>query len=272
MGGSYYPAVRRLPVSLLAAISFWLSLSVTAFSAGTVDQFDIVGIKLGMTPEEASQALQAHGVKKSAIEETRQVFSYSDGLNPQKTEGFIFSMSGGLSETVDGKRKFDSITLYFSPPPKGGRVIAIQRVIENKVNPVTRGQFREALIQKYGPAENDSASTPEWLFGTGTKACRSYSPPSEFKKGIVREVYVTSGSKIFLDRFRKPQVNALEECANQLRYQIGAPADRPAMRVTAFMADIQSWVGDEMAANEWVSGLAAEAAAKREGAGEGPAL
>lgn len=241
-------------------------LSGTTFAA-SADAFDIVGIRLGMTPEQTLTALRAHRVKESTIDVSRQVFQYSDGLkHDYKTPDFVYMVVAAKDDIVDGKRRTDTFNLFFSPPPQGGRLVAISRVIANRIDPTTNGQFLDALVAKYGEPTERQAGLYRWLFGDGTKACRDYNLP-DAKKGILRDVYIG-----FPDRFRNAQVKSLNECANQLQYSVGSMADQPATRVTAYMTDVQSWVKAEHATNEWLSSLAAEAAAKRKAQGQGPQL
>lgn|SRR5690606_33174706 len=261
-------SVRRWPALLFLAPLIWLSSIGIAHSD---DGFDIVGLRLGMTPEEALQAMRAHGVKQSTINESRQVFSYGDGLESFKTKDFIHSLVGMVDEFVDGKRRTDTFNLYFSPPPEGGRVVAIRRVIENQVDPITGGEFRDALVGKYGEPTERSASALRWLFGKGSKNCtRGYTYASDVS--MVRVVYRSAGKRIYLDQFNNPKVKSLDECANTFQYTVRAMPEQPAKWVEAIMVDVQGAVKAEQAANAWVAGLAAEAAAKRKGQGKGPKL
>lgn len=261
-------SVRRWPALLFLAPLIWLSSIGIAHSD---DGFDIVGLRLGMTPEEALQAMRAHGVKQSTINESRQVFSYGDGLESFKTKDFIHSLVGMVDEFVDGKRRTDTFNLYFSPPPEGGRVVAIRRVIENQVDPITGDEFRNALVGKYGePLERD-AHALRWLFGPGSQNCAGGYGYTE-KTSMVRSVYRSAGNRIYLDQFNNRKVKSLDDCANTLQYTVRALSDRPAKWVEAIMVDVQGAVKAEQAANAWVASLAAEAVARRKGQGKGPKL
>jgi hypothetical protein len=246
--------------------------SVFSGSAFCADKFDIVGLRLGMTPEEALKALRAHGVDESTINKSRRVFSYSDGLkHDYKTKDFLYRINAGKNASVGNQRKQDSITLIFSAPPEGGRLVGIARINNNKVDPVTATQYLDALVKKYGEPTEKQGGKYRWLFGSGTIACRGFGEPDE-RKGIAADVYARKGTSIDLTRFRNPKVTNLDQCANQLEYSVGIAGERPATRITAFMGDTQAWVKAEQATNKWLADLAEEAAEKRKGQGQGPQL
>lgn len=261
-------SVRRWRGLLFLAPLVWL------FSIGLAhadDRFDIVGLRLGMTPEQARQALLTHGVEEARIVEQRGAFTYSDGMESLQTKDFVRKISGGLRAFVDGKERSDSLVVHFSPPPEGGRVVAIWRLIENQADPLTGDEFRNALVGKYGePLERD-ASALRWLFGPGSQNCAGGYGYTE-KTSMVRSVYRSAGNRIYLDQFNNRKVKSLDDCANTLQYTVRALSDRPAKWVEAIMVDVQGAVKAEQAANAWVASLAAEAVARRKGQGKGPKL
>lgn len=248
--------------------------------------FDIVGLRLGMTPEEAFSTLEAHGIAREAIQETRMSYSYSDGLrNDYRTDDFLAHVTAGKFRVEGSRRHNDSFVLYFSPPPHGGRLVAVDRMINNQLDPVTRGELREALVAKYGVPTVEELGILNWQFGEGSKNCVSSRPngtgvglpdtSSRNRKSILDFVFAKRGTQVHLDQFRTPWVKALEDCSNVLEYK-GANTDytagNPATRVNASMVDVQAWVRAELAASEYVEGLRQEAIKKREGQGRKPAL
>jgi len=266
---------------LAVAVGLCISAVLAPHSSGAADddRFDIVGLRLGMTPEEALTALRAHGVNEESIDESRLVYNYSDGLkHDYSTEDFIYTIVGHVDDRIDGKRRTDTFKLYFSPPPEGGKLMAVQRTIENNVNPVTNAQFREAVIGKYGePALKDSVLA-HWKFGGGTENCFSSIPngigfgmPGK-DASILSSVFTRSNNQYMLDRFQNPRVTSLDDCASMLEYQIGAVDNMPATTVNARMIDVKAWVKAELAANEWVEGLRQKAIRERESQGAKPAL
>src|SRR5690606_32582169 len=196
MGCVRFP-VRRWPALLFLAPLIWLSSIGIAHSD---DRFDIVGLRLGMTPDEARQALRAHGVEESRIIEERRAFTYSDGMESLQTNDFVHKITGGVRGFVEGKVRADSLVIHFSPPPEGGRVVAIWRLIENQADPVTGDEFRNALVGKYGETLERDASALRWLFGPGSQNCTGGYGYTE-KTSMVRSVYRSAGNRIYLDQF-----------------------------------------------------------------------
>jgi hypothetical protein len=270
----------------IAAGFFALSAFAAAATAAADDAgFDIVGLKLGMTPEEVRQALVAYGVPPEQIQEARMSYVYSDGLkHDYSTEDFLVTLMGGKLERVNGARREDSLLIYFSPPPQGGRLVGIERLLQNRVDPVTKGELREALIGKYGPATAEAGGVMHWRIG-GAANCLSSSPngigvrlpepTGRNRKSILEMVYQQPGGQLRLDLFQDRRVKSLEECGSMLEYH-GPSGDytagQPATRVSATMIDVQAWVAAELAANEYVEALRQEAIKKREGQGNKPAL
>lgn len=275
--------MARLKMLALAA-----SFSVSAFCflplthAADADKFEIVGLKLGMTPEQALTVLRAHKVKEESISVSRLSYRYDDGLKSYSTEEFTHVISAEVNEQVNGVRRTDTFNLYFSPPPEGGKLVAMIRTIENRVDPVTTGQFRDALAGKYGEPTVKTGGILNWKFGGGTKNCVSSSPngvgikiphPTYRKnESILDLVLIRAGNQYTLDRFRTPRVTSLEDCASMLEYSIGSMDSKPATSVSAKMIDVKSWVKAELAASKWVDNLRQAAIKKREGAGNKPPL
>lgn len=263
-----------------------LSVSAAATTPGAdVERFDIVGLQLGMTPGQVMTALEAYGFAADRIYESRVSYMYSDGLkHDYATDDFLASITADKLEQVGGKRREESLQLYFSPPPQGGRLVGVSRLLQNRVDPVTQGQLREALVGKYGAATSEAGSVMHWRFG-GAANCLNSSPnglgvtlpvtSGRNQKSILEMVYQKPGGQLRLDLFRDRRIKSLQECGSMLEYQ-GASADytaaQPATRVTATMIDVQSWVAAELAASEYVEGLRQEAIRKREGQGNKPAL
>ena len=152
------------------------------------------------------------------------------------------------------------------------------------VDPITGGQFRQALVDKYGATSAATAGILHWRYGGGDMNCLTTNPngvnvslPStdvRQKKGILDMVYrKAGGGKYKLDLFLHSRVKNLAQCASMLEYRLGTHSDnQPASRVEATMIDVQSWVKAELAANERVDKLRSEAVEKRMGKGSKPKL
>ncbi|HUH36796.1 MAG TPA: hypothetical protein VL027_02510 [Spongiibacteraceae bacterium] len=274
----------RLNQVILAAALIASTFAISSGSqAADNSRFDMVGLTLGMTPDAALAALRTHGVNEQSIDVSRLSYRYSDGLkHDYSTDDFIHKINAHVDEHVDGKRRTDTLNLYFSPPPKGGRLVAVRRTIENRVNPITTGQFRQAVLDKYGQPAADVSGVLNWKFGGGDRNCISNSPngtgiplpETSYRKSqsILDFVYHRSASQYDLNRFRAPRVSALEECASMLEYRIKAGDQYPATNVSAYLIDVRGWVNAELAAGAWVDGLRRDAVQRREGAGGKPAL
>ncbi len=272
------PFLKKITSSV--SVILFTGMMAHAALAADNEKFDIVGLTLGMTAEEAVQALREYGVDPQSISETRMAYHYSDGVNHDfKTEDFLHSVTAGKSEVVsNGKRQSDSLILTFSPPPAGGRLVGVQRLIKNEIDPITAKEFRAAVIGKYGEPQATSFAAMNWKFGGGTQNCVSNDTkgmgirmPGR-NKSILDLVHPNPGTGYRLDRFIVARVKSLDQCANMLEYTIAAQGDMPATSITAMMIDVQSWVKAELAAGEEVEKLRKAAVEKRVGGGKKPAL
>lgn len=102
---------------------------------------DILGMKLGMTPDEIKAALQASDLKFQ-IREIPMTLKDLPGAN---WLGSISAIRHG------GDARSDEIRVDFPPPPHETRAVLITRLIQYAVNagPLTR-EVESALVQKYG--------------------------------------------------------------------------------------------------------------------------
>lgn len=130
--------------SALLAVS---ALLFVALPSRAAPDWDIVGIRLGMTPAQARAALQTHAPKAEVTEFTRQ-FSYNDGVKDQPLPGFLGSITvsqapaPGSSETLE---------VMFSAPPMEPRAIRVIRTLTMPGDPVPLERAMTSLTQKYGP-------------------------------------------------------------------------------------------------------------------------
>ena len=241
--------------------SFLRLLSVIGFvfvcNSSNAQNIDIVGLKLGMTVAEAKAALLAYRVDP-AIQEQRQYFTYSDGVNHNlKTEDFVTSI--GATRQADSN---DNFSVFFSPGPKGGRVVAVIRTVASPNNPPVRSKYRDALIKKYGPPTTEGISTIQWDFPAGKIQCiagpvGTYAPT---QPSILKKIYQANiGSRDA--PFHHRNVQSLSDCSSYLTYAMPSGDSSLVTQATAVMVDVGGTAEGELAANEWVAGLA-EAARK----------
>ena len=273
--------IKRFSAVFAICVSGILT-ATSAMAADSGSKYDVIGITLGMTVEDAKQKLRDFGIEEQSIYETRMSYSYSDGINHNfKTDDFVYRIIGANKALYkDGKQNSDSITLYFSPPPEGGRLVGLQRLMLNGIDPVTGGQFKQAVIDKYGEPTTANSNTLNWKFGSGNKNCLSASqdgtgvtlPDNNKNKSILDMVFVKRSGQYRLDLFRVSRIKNLDECANMLEFKLTATDTKPANSVTTTMIDIPSWVSAELAAGAEVERLRKAAVEKREGKGKVPAL
>ena len=270
----------RALAAIVSATACCLAPLTHAADAG---KFDVAGLTLGMSPEDALKALRVHGVNEQSISESRLAFRYSDGLkHDHSTADFTHMIVAHVDGFVDGKRRTDTFNLFFSPPPEGGKLVAVRRTIDNRVDPVTNGQFRAAVLEKYGAPTVQTSANINWQFGGGSRNCLNTSPNgigipipdagSRNGKSILDMVYARKGVQYDFSRFQTPRVASLDDCASMLQYNISPGDAQPATRVSAEMIDVKNWVNAELAAKTWVEGLRQKAVKQREGSGNKPAL
>ncbi|WP_439503864.1 hypothetical protein [Methylophaga sp.] len=251
--------------------------TVFCFSFMTTVQandFDIVGLKLGMTFEEVEKTLLDYGAKQESIQQQHQYFQYHDGAELHKTETFLHSVTAGKEVMGEKGRDQDSFIVNFSPPPEQSRVVAITRIVTTRNNPTTVGQYMAALNDKYGEAQT-IGSRLVWWFPEGKQSCYSatnlvMSPDID---QIMKSIFLSSGNQYFLDRFQNTKLTSIDDCAGYLVYEMGMlQPDAPANRVTATMIDAPTWVKANLKSMEWVEKLKTEATEARLAGSSKPTL
>jgi|ADGO01.1.fsa_nt_gi hypothetical protein len=148
--------IKRLTTALLAIVAVSASLPAAA-----APEWDLLGVKLGMTEAEVRAAFQAYD-PKAKVTAMNAALWYSDGLNNHKTEPFLDELQIELVRVA----RFQPLRVWFSGPEGEPRVIAIARQEMNTPNPPTQAQLIQALTTKYGePADqlaSGSNSNPVW--------------------------------------------------------------------------------------------------------------
>jgi hypothetical protein len=263
---SHFPqAGRRARTAAALALLAW---SVRAFAA---PDWDLLGVKLGMTEAEARAAFQAAepGGKISA---QNSAYNYSDKVNSFKTPPFLNTME----LTVTRLSIQRPLKVWFSGPLGEARVIAVARNESNLPSPATNAQFRQSLQGKYGKPTALEANGALTLWEeTGKPSCirsRGMLEIGEFAQ-------VTGGFKDL-----SQAVQMLE--AVQLRPNSGLPSDLatcgtflyyttgmdPVKSVTAGLFDVGAIMKTWREREAWVEKLETEAIRKREGQAQAPRL
>jgi hypothetical protein len=138
--------------------------------AATVPKLDIVGIRLGMTPEEATAAIKAADPKlKVDLVYTR--------LERPDTQGFTRVPHWMIAHTVgvanfhnasDGSAEV--IAVQFTTPPARSVVSKVVREVTfPRGQPVPAANLRDALHKKYGDLEDSESASMVWGFDASGK-------------------------------------------------------------------------------------------------------
>ncbi|MBU1224636.1 MAG: hypothetical protein KKA22_04685 [Gammaproteobacteria bacterium] len=149
------------------------------------EKMDVVGVRIGFSPEEALKALNAHNPGLKIAKKQDQVFSRADN-KPHPVMYFL--------ATNERPRAVERIFLTASLPP-GRRIVHVDRVVSYRIdNAPTVVATLEALRAKYGepsPGGNDAPNNRQlvWRFAMGAggnSTCSGFdlrNPPWNFSLG-----------------------------------------------------------------------------------------
>lgn len=124
------------------------------------EQFDIVGLKPGMTEPEVIAAIKAHDPTMK-ITSFQSQYNYSDGVQSFQTAPFLSKIEASQTKYNPMETLYPAkIAIWFTPPPQGGRVWGIERkeYLSNK-NPPTVSQYADALIKNTATLLSHHATT-----------------------------------------------------------------------------------------------------------------
>jgi hypothetical protein len=128
-----------------------------AVAASAPVKADIVGIKLGMSQDEAKRALQAHS-PTMRIDETRGIVN-----NVAATDYLSWVIARGAQRGSDGSG--DAIGVHFPPPPNAHRAIFVERFTGFPANQYPLFEtLKQALVKKYGAPSFASEGVMLWTF------------------------------------------------------------------------------------------------------------
>lgn len=165
--------LRRSSIPLAAC-----ALLAGATPSLAAPEWDIIGIRLGMSPEQARAAIKAHAPQAQVTDFTRQ-FSYTDGGKPRQMPGFLGSITAQQGPT----NKSETLEVMFSAPPMEQRVIRVIRTLVMVDDPLPMERAMAAVTQKYGPpprvleANNGRGNISRWV-EAGRTVCGDTSPSS----------------------------------------------------------------------------------------------
>ncbi len=133
-----------------------LAMSAWALPGFTAPDWDIVGIKLGMTEAQARAAIKAHSAQAVFNDKTLK-FTFNDGASRQETAAFLALFSARIPNPTNTS-DIENIELDFSPPPQEQRVIRVRRTMTLWKDPPALERVQDSLIQKYGKPRNSQTS------------------------------------------------------------------------------------------------------------------
>lgn len=215
--------------------------------------FDMAGIYLGMSPEEAESIIREYApdlnFKKDLIS-----FNYNALGARYKTDAFVTYMGGS---TFGGKL---SLEVRLSYPPEPLKVVGISRGDRHEDSPIPQSVYVESLIEKYGPPASDTGTvgvgqnaerTLDWPFGNGTVECFSggrvtATPP--ILNGMVQDGR----------RHPDPTPEFTQQCVSKLRYVLRG---EPVIRASGTMLDVAATAEAEFANRAWIQSLVDEKSA-----------
>lgn len=254
---------RMFGMSILAA-------AVWSGAAGADEAVDIVGIRLGMSLEEAQAAIREYDPKLALQPPVRKTLRYQAGRATRETEPFVSYVFA-----ITNKKQKDDIYVYFSLPPGEPRVVAIERMHNNFDPPISREAYRSALLEKYGepdagmhdptPDESRRQVWYQWHVGDGKQCART------FDGG--RKVEGDFGS-LSASNVEKGEVHTRLEspadCAALLTYELNYD---PLFSAKGTLIDVAGALRSEQAMQTWVDELArGDSAAAPSGAAGKPKL
>jgi len=266
-----YPSILR-SAHHRAGLVVMLALSLFARSVLAAPDWDIVGIKLGMTETEVRAALRAHSAQ-ARLDEREMKFTFSDGARQQETDAFLLSISTRIpspTSSTDG----ENIELEFSPPPLEQRLIRVRRTMTLYKEPPPLDRVLDSLTQKYGEPRSSQTS------GIGEKAVIStWAEPGKALCGGEKRFFIGVGqSPDRLKLFRQLQQENLapadlSQCGAQMqssvRYREGGSSVH-AMEVE--MRNYDYALPALEAAAKWLDAQEAEARKARLDSGTAPKL
>lgn len=239
--------------------------------------WDIAGIKLGMTEAEARAALKAFDAQ-SPIKPQHQAFSYSDGVSHFQTPPFL----NALQMTIGPMAMSTGIKVWFSDHLSGEpRVIGVaRRHQDHSPAAPTLAKFNQSLEGKYGkPTGVASPRDPVWE-EAGKPSCirvkdyygKVQPGPGPFTS-MAQSLTDPRGFENEIEKNRAggaPLPKDLATCGTFVFYS-HADAD-PVKVFYGGLFDVGAMIATERARNKWVDDLEAEAVRKRESQSQGPRL
>lgn len=258
----------RIALLLLAACS----ISLAGNARAQQPSFDIVGLKLGMTESEALNVIKAYDGTLQ-ISSVKSAFGYSDGVQQFQTEPFLSRIEARSKKMKPGSTRPD-LAVYFTPPPKGGRVWAIEREEAIDTNQPTAEQFAAALAQKYGSptATSPGSTSMAWDFPAGRPNCILRPPDRPGFPAFRPSGREDLGFLLNLWQQRKLIPADASTCASRLHYVLSSMNGTVISRHYALLIDVAAFAASNEAANREVQAQEDRVRKLRENKGQAPKL
>jgi len=127
--------------------------------------FDIAGVRLGMTQQQATTALAAAGFGPSSVFPPSLDLSYEQAVDVRAKQlsgvkGYYPSAMQGVGRLVFEHPGGAMVTIAFVNPPEGARVDSVSYEIPAKR--IERQAFIDRVTSKYGPPTLANASSSLW--------------------------------------------------------------------------------------------------------------
>lgn len=256
--------------SVLALVAT-LCFARVDLAAAQSTSFDIVGLTLGMSQDQALAALEAHDANLDIVI-NESYFTYSDGVEQFETDSFVARIDARIP---GASQPLPHFSLFITPPPQGARVWAVARREQITSAQPTQEQYAQALVQKYGAPAGVSrgGAAMSWDFPAGRQSCvrdpRDEGYPA-FRPGRSNDSDLMAILRAGQQGKRVPA--DLSTCASQLYYLLGTVNGQVISSFEAYLVDVAAYAAAETAAGEHVDRLEADAKKRRESGSQVPRL
>jgi hypothetical protein len=270
-----FPGIRHLARAAAAA-----GLALFALPGLAAPDWDIVGIRLGMTEAQVMEALEAFE-PNAQITVSNAVFSYHDGVAYFETPDFLNNVRARVGEPSLGL----GITVWFSGPIGEARVVAVaRRHFDGSASAPTLTQFEQSLQAKYRTpaALSEGPGSPVWE-EEGKPSCIRIAEQGNQTRPYLGSIFVSTAQtsndpeniEDAVERMRDRGAQGLlpadlSTCGAFVFYRYH-PGD-PVVSFFAGMFDVGAMIATERSRFAWVDRLEAEAIQRRQGQSQAPRL
>ncbi len=263
--------------ALTRASAAILLTACLAGAAAAAPTWDAVGLKLGMTEQEARAALKAHAPQGRLADKLLK-FTFSDGAKQQETPAFLSTLESRIPGPA-GSLDNEGIELTFSPPPSPQRVVRVRRAVTSYGDPPALPRVIDSFVQKYGKPANQAT------YGVGTKTTvLDWVEPGrpvcghkgDASKGLLMTPVAQAPDALRIYQRWQQQKLApadLSTCSARLRATLTTqPGGSSVATIVVEMSDASHAVPALEATAKWLADLEAEARRARLNSGAAPKL